>query len=341
MGRAKKTDTDDAVNTAIGARLAGLRRDRKLQLDHVADRLGISVAHLNALEAGRYSFSAAMVLKLAAVFGVAPGALLGPDPPDDLPTQEWKRLFDALARRDRVVLLDLARRLASWSDTFALQTARRTPREQGRLISLEGIDGALLYELGQRLAERMRPHADVVHCWYDYESDLWRYMMSRFDQLEGSPHQIFERTLLYACERLHRQEAGIRPMLSQNKVVVAPFFTMAPGVYQEMEGVGDRRVIDIVEALLLQPDRIIVVQSDPEVAARRAVRNPPGRGEFYSPYGAVEFQRAQALYGKAIEEFTARGYDVDVVKVRDATLSDEIVEHVHRMATLAAPAAHA
>jgi hypothetical protein len=55
----------------------------------------------------------------------------------------------------------------------------------------------------------------------------------------------------------------------------------------------------------------------------------------------VEFQRAQALYGKAIEEFTARGYDVDVVKVRDATLSDEIVEHVHRMATLAAPAAHA
>src|SRR5262249_51341216 len=140
-----------------------------------------------------------------------------------------------------------------------------------------------------------------------------------------SPHEAVERTLLFACERIHRHDVQIRPMLNDGTTVLTPFFTMAPAVYQEMEGLGDRRIIDIMLGTLTQPDRVIVVYSDPKIAARRATQSTPGAGQFYSPYRRVEeFERALKLHDKAIQEFTSRGIEVRVLEVDSGVVSEAV-----------------
>src|SRR5262249_50697909 len=160
-------------------------------------------------------------------------------------------LFEVLTRRDRAVLLDLASKLESWSQTFKLAVERK-PAHEGRLIALEGIDGVLLHDLGERLAKHLRRRGDVTYCGDNHEGRLWRYMMQRLEQIDAADPglsvdktQVLERTLLFACERLYRQETAVRPLLHQGHAVIAPFYTMAPAVYQELEGVGDTRFIDI------------------------------------------------------------------------------------------------
>jgi len=336
MGRTRKTDTEDRDNRDIGDRLARLRAERGISQTHLADDLGISVAQLNSLEAGRYSFSASMILRLARRLCVPVTSLLGADSAiDDLAT-EWSSLFNALPPRDRVLLNDLGRRLASWPRTMAQKYEQRPTPGQGRLISLEGIDGVLLGQLGERLAAQMLPRGAAVYCTYDHQSALWQHMMRRFKDADGTssdPHHVFERTLLFSCERIHRQEAVIRPHLQAERTVITPFFFVAATVYQQMEGISDLRIIDIVESLLVKPDLIIFLESDPHIAARRASRTHPGQGQFYSPYNSEQLAHTQRLYQKTCGEFEARGHQVVMVEAKDEVVSDELVRHVDRLAS--------
>lgn len=333
MSRPRKTFEDDAVNAQIGARVAGHRIARGWSLRHVSERMGLSIAHLNALEAGKHTFSAALLLKLSGLFGEPMGALIGSEPPRDDLSSEWSTLFDALPRRDRVVVLDLARKLANWSETFVLRTTRRPRRHAGGFISLEGIDGVLLKKLALEIISRYEGPSSFVT--YDHQSELWRHMRARFSEHASGASlasPALERTLLFACERLQRQQTAIRPSLSQNMLVLSPFFAMAPSVYQEADGIGDRRVIEIIESLLIQPDVVVVVYSSPYDAARRATLDVPTEDQFHSPYVHEEdFERAQTMYGKAHDEFSSRGYIVHEFDLRDtgttvATAADEIVE---------------
>src|SRR5689334_21894080 len=202
MGRNKKTDDEDELNKEIGARVARLREELGRAQTTLAAELGMSAAHLNGLESGKYSICAAMIIKLARRLGVSVTTLLGSDPPADKQGEAWARLFEVLTRRDRAVLLDLASKLESWSQTFKLAVERK-PAHEGRLISLEGIDGVLLHDLGERLAKHMRRRGDVTYCGYNHDSPLWRYMMQRFEQIDAADPgmsidktQVLERTLL-------------------------------------------------------------------------------------------------------------------------------------------------
>src|SRR6185436_20149305 len=132
---------------------------------------------------------------------------------------------------------------------------------------------------------------------------------------DGIEHRAMERSLLFACERLQRYEAHVHSSLAGGKTVVAPFFSLASSVYQEVEGVADRRIIDIVETLLPKPDAIVLLRSDVELAAKKAVRREPRAGEFYSPYSRDDLMTARRLYEKAVEEYRARGYSVHVFEV--------------------------
>jgi transcriptional regulator with XRE-family HTH domain len=332
MGRAKKTEKEIRLNEEIGARLIRIRTDKRWSQADLAHRLGISPAQLNGLENGRYSFSAALILDLARTLGEPVTALLAADPPHVKDADEWARLYEALSHRDRLVLVDLGKRLADWSRTIDRPHAPRPDDSSGRLISLEGIDGVLLREVGEKLEKLDLRRNRVVHCWYDHGSPLWQYMMQRSEAMDDAdPHRVLERTLLFACERLYRQQTAVRPALAAGCKVFTPFYTMAPTVYQEMEGVGDTRFIHIIESMLYKPDLIIVVRSDPAIAARRAVRGRPGEGQFYSPYGVRDLARALALYEGAIQEFGARGFEVRAIDVKGESVTNDLIEAVSRM----------
>lgn len=329
MARTRKTAEEDSLNAQIGARLAGLRAARGWSLRQLADRVGLSLTHVNALESGKHMFSASLLLKLSGIFEEPVTALLGSEAPPDELSREWRMFFDALPRRDRLVLLDLARNLTNWSETFVLQTTRRQRRHGGLLVSLEGIDGVLLEQLARATVTALPGAASGELVSYDHCSELWQHMRTRFRDLTTSNSPALERTLLFACERLQRQEAAIRPALTSNTIVLTPFFAMAPSVYQEADGIGDRRVIEIIETLLIQPDLVVVAYSSPAVAVRRATLDVPGKGRFYSPYTQLdEFERALTLHRKASEQFSWRGHTVLELEIDDDTRLEEQAERL-------------
>ena len=166
MVRRTKTEEDRDINSHIGGRLAVFRRERGWSLQVLADRLQISNTHLNSLETGKYAFSAALLARIAAVFGEPVTAFMGAGPPVPGPEEQWRRLYEALPSRDRVVMLDLAQRLADWWDT-SRQHHEAQHTSKACLVSLEGIDGVSLHRVGEAVVRKLRPRMRVEECRYD------------------------------------------------------------------------------------------------------------------------------------------------------------------------------
>jgi thymidylate kinase len=165
-------------------------------------------------------------------------------------------------------------------------------------------------------------------------------MLRRFAEMEESPHRAFERTLLYACERLQRQETRIRPALREGGLIVTHYFSLAPVVFQQMEGLMDTTVARAIANVLLEPDVVVFFKCDPRMAAGRAVSCRPGKGQFFSPYSGVDrFRKAQELYEAQMEEVRASGVTVHVLDGRKA--STRLSEAVFRAVSPLLPSASA
>jgi thymidylate kinase len=114
---------------------------------------------------------------------------------------------------------------------------------------------------------------------------------------------------------------------------VTYFFSLAPSVYQQVEGLMDTTAVEAVSTALLEPDLVLVLESDPRKAAARAVPHRPGPREFFSPYvGTEQFRRAQDLYRGAVDWLRGKGLDVHVVEDSAAALPPR----VRRLAAAAA-----
>lgn len=334
MARTRRTADNADFDRRVGQEVARLREKHKWSATALARRLDMSVTHLTALEKGKHSFTAYLVVKLSEIFGEPLSELLrvpvfAPDVAADRSSilmDDFAWFFQALPDRDRAILVDLARKFLNLTNVVEFSTPRRS-RESGLVVSLEGIDGVLLRGLADKTMEQLQRDAPVAFIGYDHGSELWRHMRSRF----RSPRQVaaLERTLLFACERLARQEDRIRPALRDNMVVFSPFFAMAPIIYQAVDGVSDRRLIEIIETLLVQPDVVVIVYSSPEDAAVHATQGLPGENEFYSPYCDMgEFEKALRLHENAREEFVSFGYTVYDVDLRGRPVSDgELTKH--------------
>ncbi len=315
----RRTKTSDEIESyeRVGGVLAKLRKDRGWTLKYVAGKLNRSIAALSAMEGGQSTVSIAMLEKAATLFHVPVTMFFSADPSQDTLSAEWTKLYDVLPSRDRLVLIDLAKRLVSWPRTIEHRHAALPPRKAGAVVSLEGIDGHHLDTLAARLVKKSPEK--IAYVPHNYQSHLWRHMIRYSSKLDRRrvESRAFERTLLYSCERLGRYRDRVEPELRQGKIVLVPFLAMASSVYQETEGVGDRRILDIVETFVPRPDGIVVLRSDVAAAGRKAVPRVPASGQFYSPYRAEQLAAAAALHEKAIEEFIARGCPVHVFDAPD------------------------
>ena len=331
MSRRKKSAAEKVTSARIGSMLEQLRKERGWTIKHVSQALGFSVSYVHGLEGGAHTFSASLIEQLGQLFQRPLSTFLSEEYSSGDRSAEWQLAFGVLPDRDRLVLLDLAKRMTSWDLTLS---RKHRPRHEGgssgRLVALEGIDGEHLHSLGSRLAAKARA-TRAVYCPHDYRSHLWRHVIEHSAKLDSASgeHRALERTLMFACERLLRNASQVQPALTDGKTALAPFVAMAPGVYQEVDGTSDRRITDIVETLLPRPDAVVVLRSDPVVAARKVVGREPRMGQFYSPYDRDQLARAVRLYEKAIDDFRARGVTVHVFDAPEP-LPASLVDAVHQ-----------
>jgi len=80
--------------------------------------------------------------------------------------------------------------------------------------------------------------------------------------------------------------------------------SLASRVYQQVEGLEDLTVVEAVSRYIIEPDVVIVLDSDPALATRRVVRHAPKPGTFYSPYeNEATFSQAAELHRQEAEAF--------------------------------------
>ncbi len=301
----------------------------------LAPRIGVSPTYLNALEVGKHPFSAALVLKLSKVFGVPLSRIIGDDSARQSLSEDWKAMFEVLPRRDQAVVLDLTRKLTSWAKTIDVETTRRHRPGPGMVVSFEGIDGSLLRRLASGTKAQLAGELPTDIVSYDHQSELWRHMRARLGEQAKNP---LERTLLFACECLQRQETLIRPALREDRIVLTQFFAMASTVYRELDGGSDRQLIDILESHLVKPDLVVMVYSSPAKAAEAATKGLPRGDQFYSPYSQThEFERALEQYRKIIDEFSGLEHAVRQIElddIDDRALERHIDEHARVVADM-------
>lgn len=340
MARSKKTAKGYAVDEFVGRKVAAFRNEHGWTLAELSERLDVSVSHLKALESGRYSFTVSMLVSLAETFKRSTHAFLPITSPRESQLGEWIELHGALLNRDRAMLTELGRKLVGWSDAPITEPQRPSDLQGARtkLIALEGIDGVVLRDLGKALVTKLgKTSHQASLVWYDFEDPLTQHLVDRIRIITSATDvdralqhsHAYEKTLLFACERLQRQETRVRTELSRGFSVITPFFTMAAGVYQKVDGTWDQRVVEAIESLLLRPDLVVVVDSDPALAASRATLKTPLRGEFYSPYEKVDqFDAALRLYLTMCQEFKNRGYRVLHIDSRSVPSIDGIATRV-------------
>ncbi len=107
----------------LGTRLFDLRQKAKVSLQHVADAVGVSKAHIWELEKGRSSNpSFDLVQKLATFFCVKPEELIGlaeVPPPEDQQVERIHRGMKGLSERDLRIIETMVTSMRSKSDDEA------------------------------------------------------------------------------------------------------------------------------------------------------------------------------------------------------------------------------
>lgn len=317
MGRRRRREDDTEIDASVGARIRHLREARSMPAVVLAERLDLSPSAISAIENGRQSLTVGRLLRLADALGVTPDDLLPNESPaaaavtarvtppgTDPLLDRLKRTAHRLDAPGRFYVLQLMENVLGQS---LRSDVLRRAMPAGWPISIEGIDGYLVAQQSALLRAHFGADRVEVHD-YDFETPLWQFMIARFQRHSvptSDPQQsTWERTLLFACERLYRQSRFINRR-RDGKLAIAPFFARAAGVYQRVEGVPDTTVVGLIDQLLLPARPVIVLRSDPERAARRATtRRPrPDTEDFFSPYTDIDaFRAARDEYDALVDD---------------------------------------
>ncbi len=174
----------------LGAKVRALRRREGLSQVQLAERLGVSASYLNLIESNRRPLPAALLIKLAQMFGVDLHAF-GDDDEARLVSDLMEAFSDALFDAYRLTSADL-RELALHSPlvaraVIALYSSYKAQRDSSQELAtrLEGGEGAGL--------DRSRLPSEEV-------GDLVQMQMNYFPELEEAAEELWKRARLDAEE---------------------------------------------------------------------------------------------------------------------------------------------
>jgi dTMP kinase len=194
------------------------------------------------------------------------------------------------------------------------RAARAGERRRGRLVVLEGLDGAGTTTQARLLADALRDGGRAVHLTAEPSGGpvgaLVRQVLNRrIAGRDGAPFDPAALALLFAADRLDHAAVEIAPKLAAGVDVVSDRFTLSSLAYQGL-AVGDLPWVEAVNARAPAPDVTIFLRVRPEVGLRRRHAASLDREIFE----VAAFQRrVAASYERCIERLRRSGQDVVVL----------------------------
>ncbi len=200
----------------------------------------------------------------------------------------------------------------------------------GRLIVLEGLDGAGTTTQARRLVEALVARGDRAHLTREPSDGpigvLIREMLTGKHAIAGQSISQGTFGLLFAADRLDHLQREVEPQIASGATVVSDRWYHSSLAYQ---GTGaDRDWIATLNARARRPDLTLFLKVRPEIAAQR--RLAAGRTEEL--FEAVEMQReVDAGYHATLTELIASGERIEVLDGEQA--QDDVFAAVLRAVT--------
>jgi dTMP kinase len=185
-------------------------------------------------------------------------------------------------------------------------------RTRGRLVVLEGLDGAGTTTQARLLGDRLRAAGRRVHVTAEPSGGpvgaLVRQILSR--RIVGGRGEgevdAAALALLFAADRLDHVAAEIAPKLADGVVVVSDRFTLSSLAYQGLT-TGELAWVEAINGRAAVPDLTVFLRVRAQVALRRR-RAASMDAELYE---VTDFQREVAKsYERALERVRAAGQRV-------------------------------
>jgi dTMP kinase len=187
----------------------------------------------------------------------------------------------------------------------------------GRLIVIEGLDGAGTTTQVRRLVEHMNASGKPAHGTREPSDGpvgrLIREMLTGGHAIEGQSISQGTFGLLFAADRLDHMQREVDPKLAAGVTVISDRWYHSSLAYQ---GTGaDRDWIAMLNARARKPDITVFLQVRPEVAAQR--RAAAKRKEELFEDLRMQ-QEVDAGYKATIAELTAQGEKIVTVDGEEA-----------------------
>ncbi len=206
-------------------------------------------------------------------------------------------------------------------------TRRRTrARSRGRLIVVEGLDGAGTTTQSHLLGERLAADGRRVHVTAEPSRGpvgaLVRQVLTRRVVGSGDGFDPAALALLFAADRLDHHAVEIAPKLAEGVDVVSDRYVLSSLAYQGL-ATGDAEWVEAVNARAPAADVTIFLRARPEVALRRRRAASLDREIFE----VSSFQRKVARsYERAIARL--RGAGQMVVELDGEAPVDDVAQAV-------------
>lgn len=145
---------------------------------------------------------------------------------------------------------------------------------QGKLITIEGLDGAGKTTVIKNVLKRLANHSELefVYTREPGGNQIAEQIRKVILNQENSNMDAVTETLLYAAARRQHLIEDIKPMLEQRKVVICDRFVDSSIAYQGVgRGVGYDKVKQINDLITdeIKPDLTLYFEIEPEIGLKR------------------------------------------------------------------------
>lgn len=145
---------------------------------------------------------------------------------------------------------------------------------QGKLITIEGLDGAGKTTVIKNVLKRLANHSELkfVYTREPGGNQIAEQIRKVILNQENSNMDAVTETLLYAAARRQHLIENIKPMLKQGKIVICDRFVDSSIAYQGVgRGVGYNKVKQINDLITdeIKPDLTLYFEIEPEIGLKR------------------------------------------------------------------------
>lgn len=213
---------------------------------------------------------------------------------------------------------------------------------RGKLIALDGVDGAGKSVQCRRLAERLTAAGhDCVVLREPGGTPLGERLREAL--LEGSVRDALVEALLFMASRRHLVVERIQPEVEAGRIVLLDRSFVSTWVYQGVVGGVDLDyLVDLARRVhgAFWPDRVLLLELDAATARSRRVERasdaPSSTADAFEDRGAEYLERVRAAYGQLADRFPEWIQPIDA-RPSVASVTEECWQELLRLGVGAQP----